>query len=396
MRELFPETVQIGPYTYQICYLENGDPKLGEAGGLAYDRILLEIYIPNEITPQVQATWLLATVLEITLRNMGVENYDNVSRELAYHLASTWGASPNVVAFIEGGLLSRRPDWVAKIDDNGHNPFEMHTEDLEQEADEALKAMGSRCIIIGKQNDPTRPFYDQPMEPVDLECDANHSPMAATNPAHKFKSVGYRTLELRPENGSLTGHISQDDYSAIVNSGWDTFDHAYEGGRLLYRDGRFELAKAHHVPDAVRDAIGLVGLSVEQALGLGAVEIVNGVVQLTMRGDAFPLAKHADGPAWNIKTFDCEKFIHFSDDEPDVYWSLENGRAGRVREEEDGRVRFDSLGVWADYYAAHPRITGEPVRDTTGRQYQTVLDDDVPLTRTRILPYGYHPPQAKG
>lgn len=466
-----PETVQIGPYTYQICYLEEGDPRLGESRDIAYDRRLLEIYIPDNITPQIQATWLLATVLEVTLRNIGVENYDDLSRELAYHLASTWGSSPNVVAFIEGGLLSRRPDWVAKLDDDGFEAAMAEADELLKEADKTSFVVNDcptepmfpkergrpneepRCTIIGKQSDPSRPFYDQPTEPVDVECDTNHSPMDTTTPANapKVKIEGYRTIELRPENGGKVGLISQADYSDIVNSGYDSFDYAYERGRLLYQDGKFTLApedgavditvftpdgkvidvlaktsdhekvkelrtnwttllkegraqvlngtialtkEPYHLPDAVRDFLDRCGVSVGQALSEGAVEIVNGVVQMTGRGNAFPYAEAPDeGPGWNIRTFACEKFIHFSDDEPDVYWSLENGRAGRVTEEENGWMKFDPLGVWADYHAAHPRITGEPVRDATGRQFQTVRDD---LTRIRILPYGWHPPQPKG
>lgn len=395
-----PETVQIGPWTYRISFTEAGSPREEEFGRCSFDRNELVIYISSALSPQRQATWLLAIVLEIILQNMGVDNHGEVAREVAYNLASAWGASPKVVAFIEGGLLKGRPEWEAKIDDDGQNSFEINTEDLAKEADEALNAMGPRSIFIGKQNDPTRPFYDQPPEPVDLDCDTNHSPMAATNPAHKFKSVGYRTITLNTPNGTkegveLTGDISQADYAAITNSGWDSFQYAYEEGRLLYHDGWFVLTKNSHIPDVVRNYLNRLGLSVGQALSQGAIKIVDGVFQLTMRDDESSDAGTAEAPAWHIWTIRGQKYIHFSDDAPGHYWCLDGGMEVRI-DEYGNTLEIIALNRWAEYHPPLPRMIGEPVRDATGRQYQTIRDDGGPVTRTRILPYGYHPPQAKG
>lgn len=137
--ENVPTHIQIGPYTYCIVRHSRTDFPVDAFPNHSNQTIS----IAATLTPQMEAAGLLRAICQIIFEMMG-RNPDEahaLSREFGNVLCSTLGNSPEAFAWTMAGLLEDRED---------RKP---------------------RSIIIGKQNDPSRPFYDQPMSPLSWEED---------------------------------------------------------------------------------------------------------------------------------------------------------------------------------------------------------------------------------
>lgn len=164
-----PETVQIGPYTYRVKQFDQNSPDR-ERGDAWIKPEALEIRIGDYLHPQRAATGLLILVSSAIMYQMGVDEHESLGREFGMNFAATWGASPQLVAWIEGNLLEGRPEWAPVADWTELEGIDEQAYPDEPEyPDEPVYPINeepARCTIIGNQNDPA-----EPLSPAIAICD---------------------------------------------------------------------------------------------------------------------------------------------------------------------------------------------------------------------------------
>lgn len=142
--ENVPTHIQVGPLTYCIVHHSKTQFPEDSITNQTNQTISLAMTLP----PQREAAALIRAVCQIIFEMMGNEPDEAraLSREFGSLFSSTLGASPEGFAWAMAGLLEDREDRKPHV-----------------------RTDKERSIILGKLNDPDRPFYDQPTKPVVTE-----------------------------------------------------------------------------------------------------------------------------------------------------------------------------------------------------------------------------------
>jgi hypothetical protein len=153
--ENLPESVQIGPYTYDIL----------SDSSYVYDSTIspefLTIRVRESQPEQKKATALLRAISQVIFEMMGnaPEDAYEMSLPFSIHFASTLAASPDVMAWTMAALLEGRGDGKSnRVGDNWHERAnDLLKEEARDQCHYTVSEDSSRMTIITSEMDDVIP-----------------------------------------------------------------------------------------------------------------------------------------------------------------------------------------------------------------------------------------------